>query len=683
MVATDLPKRISLLAISLIFGICAMVAPATPSKTYSSAELSKIASKLISENANNWNLDPTQLKVHRTFETNDGLVTIQFRQFIHEVPVLNSFASVTVRDDGTFVSQLSQVSQVSQLPKSVTNLGLARILTSQLATSAWHRKSVDSEMGVPQLLLADPTLTDLETSKPSLIWRIPIYARSNPLAAKQLFVSNDSGRILKVQSLAKTLNKSPMPYVCDLQKSKPSFKFRDFVDSKRIGNLSRNYIGRTSEYPLCELSDPGRIKSSTAPAVNSMNETVEYFQTYIGVDISQEKYLGNIAPFANFGKRLNAKTFCDKNPKSQYCVPTISGHTNVCAYDSYYRDVECPLENAFWVPWSSSECHSGACSGMFFGRGFDKADDVVAHELAHGVSTADAFLEGLCDTCDAEAISEALSDFFGQAVDQFNQRPGEKADVSWGMGEDITGGPFRNMAMTGITRPCSNNLSWSPIKQIDDLWDNRCDSHTNLGPADRFAWLISNGGTQNGVTVAPIGNAPWGTKGNYLLCNKTRSNCTATSNMTRLAFRSLPYLSGNSTYADFATAMTQACNDLTFAKKKPFSAKYCNRVSAALAATGITPLEISDVTKVSVYSGISQTISATFGTAQLSSVDVAMKLQFKPSGTSTWQTLATGQTDSLGQVTFQVIFPGTGTYRVSTVPSELVGTYTSSFISIN
>lgn len=683
MVFTGLQKRISLLAIALVFGISVVATPSAPAKTYSSAELSTIASKLISGNANDWNLNPAQLKVHRVFETNDGLVTIQYRQFINEVPVLNSFVSVTMRDDGTFISKLSQVSQVTQLPSAATNLGLAGVLTSKLGDSSLDQDSAAEELGRPQLLLADPKLTDFQISKPGLIWRIPIYARSNPLAAKQLFVSNISGQILKVQSLAKNLHKSPMPYVCDLQKSKPSSRFRDFVDSKRIGNLSRKYIGRTSEYPLCELNDPGRIKSSSAPAVNSMSETVDYFRNFIGVDITQEKYLGNIAPFANFGKNLNAKTFCNKNPKSQYCIPTISGHTNVCAYDSYYRDVECPMENAFWVPWSSRECHSGWCSGMFFGRGFDKADDVVAHELAHGVSSADAFLEGICDTCDADSISEALSDFFGEAVDQLNQRPGELPDPTWGMGEDISGGPFRNMAMIGSTQPCRNDPSWTPIRQIDDLWDSRCDSHTNLGPADRFAWLVANGGTQNGITITPIGTAPWDTKGNYRLCNKTQSNCTAISNMTRLAFRALPYLNGNSTYADFATAMTTACNDLTFAKKKPFPQSYCDQVGQALVATGITPIGFSGVTRIGSYTNATQTISATFGSTQVVGAGVAMKLQFKTSGTNTWQTLATEQTDNLGAVTFQVVFPGIGSYRVATVPSETVGTYTSSPIFVN
>jgi hypothetical protein len=475
-----------------------------------------------------------------------------------------------------------------------------------------------------------------------------------------------------------------MPYVCDLQKTKPTARFAAYVSSKRIGKSVQKYIGRSSKYPLCENADPGRITKSSAVSVQAITETVNYFRNKIGVDIAGEQYLGNIAPYANFGKNLNAKTFCNKYPKSKYCVATISGYTNVCAYDSQSRDVECPLGNAFWVPWTTAECHSGVCSGIFFGAGYDKADDVVAHELAHGVTGSDAFPTGLCDTCDAGAISEALSDFFGEAVDQLNVRAKELPDVNWRVGEDIKGGPFRNMASVGTASPCRTTYAWVPIKQKDDTWDSKCDSHTNLGPANRFAWLVSNGGNQNGIDVTAIGTAPWSRNNVYQLCNSSGSNCTATVNMTRLAFQVMAKLNGNISYSDFGTALNQACIDLTNANKNPFPSSYCTSVRNALAATGITSLQISNVTRVFNYTGAPTSISAQFGTASsIVGTAVPMQLQFRATGSQDWRALATETTNSSGIVNFSATFPSSGAYRIATVPSESVGTFTSSSYTIN
>jgi len=56
----------------------------------------------------------------------------------------------------------------------------------------------------------------------------------------------------------------------------------------------------------------------------------------------------------------------------------------------------CPFQNAFW---------NG--SQMAYGAGFSAADDVVAHELTHGVTQ---FESGLFSFYQSGAINESLSD---------------------------------------------------------------------------------------------------------------------------------------------------------------------------------------------------------------------------------------------------------------------------------
>lgn len=650
----------------------------------SERDISFRAEQVFRTNSNNWMLRGKHFAVTRAYPGVDGLVTIRFQQLVDNIPVLNSFLSITMKQDGTYLSQMAKLSNLTRAPRQRMSQYQARQIAAKEFARTTKVQLPEVVTGTPHLYLLDPELTDSKLNQPTLAWQSNIHQTGNPMSSFQLTISDETKQVIANHSLVSSASTKPIIYVCDLQKSKPSSRFSQLISTKRIGTYFYKYIGKASEYPLCEGNDPGRLKSTTAAAIKSMLETIDYFRNQIGVDITSEQYLGNIAPYANFGKDLSARSYCNRYPKSQYCIPTVSGHTNVCSYDSQYRNVECPMNNAYWVPWSSAECHSGACSAMFFGKGFDKADDVVAHELTHGVTSGDAFLGSLCGNCDADAISEALSDFFGEAVDQFNVAKGELPDPDWNMGEDIGGEPVRNLAMVGKSDSCKSDSGWTPIKQIDDLWDASCDSHTNLGPADRFAWLISNGGVQNGITVLPIGTAPWTPGGNYEICNISRSNCTALVNMTRLAFRTLPYLDGGSTYSEFGDALNQACQDLLSAQKLPFKGEYCDQVKNALAATGISSLQISNVTRVNALTKSNQSISARFSNpAGVAGIGVSLNLEFRPLGKTNWQNLSSAVTDNKGVANFQVVFPSQGSYRVVTVPSANVGMYSSSVIKIS
>ena len=74
------------------------------------------------------------------------------------------------------------------------------------------------------------------------------------------------------------------------------------------------------------------------------------------------------------------------------------------------RPQDCPLQNAFW---------NGV--GMFYGQGFASADDVVGHEMTHGVIShhADLFYWG-----QSGAINESLADVMGEIVDHRHREPG-------------------------------------------------------------------------------------------------------------------------------------------------------------------------------------------------------------------------------------------------------------------
>ena len=151
---------------------------------------------------------------------------------------------------------------------------------------------------------------------------------------------------------------------------------------------------------------------------------------------------------------------------------------------------DCPYPNAFWSP---------SAEQMFFGDGYEAADDVVAHELTHAVTdrTSQLIYWG-----ESGAINESLSDIFGEFVDLTNTNlPADPPGDRWLLGEDLPIGAVRNMA--------DPTVHGDPDRRLSLLWytgsdDNR-GVHINSGVGNKLAFLLTDGGTFNGQTVAGQG----------------------------------------------------------------------------------------------------------------------------------------------------------------------------------
>jgi len=148
----------------------------------------------------------------------------------------------------------------------------------------------------------------------------------------------------------------------------------------------------------------------------------------------------------------------------------------------------CPMQNAFWDG-----------TQMYFGEGFSAADDVVAHELVHGFTT---FTSDLIYYSQSGAINEALSDIFGEFVDQANTGGTDTEGVRWKMGEDVPGfGAIRNMKdPTEFNDP---DRRCSPLYYTGE-GDNQ-GVHINSGVINKLAYLLVDGDTFNGHTIDSMG----------------------------------------------------------------------------------------------------------------------------------------------------------------------------------
>jgi bacillolysin len=147
----------------------------------------------------------------------------------------------------------------------------------------------------------------------------------------------------------------------------------------------------------------------------------------------------------------------------------------------------CPFANAFW---------NG--SQMAYGEGFAAADDVVGHELTHGVTD---FSSHLYYFMQSGAINESFSDIWGEFIDLSNGSGSDTPSDRWLMGEDIPGfGAIRDMSDPTVFG--DPDRMQSPL-YVCGLSDNG-GVHSNSGIGNKTAYLLVDGDTFNGVTVSPL-----------------------------------------------------------------------------------------------------------------------------------------------------------------------------------
>ncbi len=138
---------------------------------------------------------------------------------------------------------------------------------------------------------------------------------------------------------------------------------------------------------------------------------------------------------------------------------------------------------------------------MVYGQGYAAADDVVGHELTHGVTEFSSHLNYYYQS---GAINESFSDVFGELIDQTNGVGNDTAEVKWLLGEDIPGvGAIRDMETPSAYG--DPDRMTSPNYTADASEADAGGVHTNSGVNNKAAFLITDGGTFNGRTVTGLG----------------------------------------------------------------------------------------------------------------------------------------------------------------------------------
>ena len=187
-----------------------------------------------------------------------------------------------------------------------------------------------------------------------------------------------------------------------------------------------------------------------------------------------------------------------------------SGHTYNFFYSRFRRDSldnaglplrstvrycpsagECPYDNAYW---------DGDARQMVYGAGYAAADDVVGHELTHGVTDHES---QLLYVYQSGAINESISDIFGELIDLTNGAGYDDPAVRWHVGEQAPVGVIRNMADPPQYRQpdrVRSDLYWD-----DPQFEDNGGVHVNSGVGNKAAYLMADGGTFNSRTVTALG----------------------------------------------------------------------------------------------------------------------------------------------------------------------------------
>ncbi len=201
----------------------------------------------------------------------------------------------------------------------------------------------------------------------------------------------------------------------------------------------------------------------------------------------------------------------------------IDNAGSVISSTVHYDDSSGTCPNAFWDG-----------TQMVYCDGYADADDVVGHELTHGVTSNES---SLLYYYESGAINESLSDIWGEFIDLSNATGNDSASARWLLGEDMPTGAIRDLQFPsdfGDPESMTSNLYWTAASDNGGV-------HSNSGVGNKAAYLMTDGDTFNGVTVTGLG-------------------VTKTAKIYYEAQANL--LTSGSNYADLYDALYQACLNL-------------------------------------------------------------------------------------------------------------------------
>jgi Zn-dependent metalloprotease len=427
---------------------------------------------------------------------------VRFTQRRHGLPVIGGAVAVDLRRDRQLGSVTASVSRATVPGATYPAAEATRQALAVTAKGLGARRRAELTADPPEHELYDPAVLGVtRTSDPATrargVWAVEMQA--GPAFHRLVLLDDRSGAVVQDLDLVEELDR----VVCDDENALTT-------DVPCTHDFARTEHGPPST--VRDVNDAFRL----AGVVSAFYHRLGHLDLtrLLGVDEGDHRSLSSTVRFCNFA------------------LP---------------QDL-CPYANAFW---------NGV--GMFYGQGYASADDVVGHEMTHGViqHSSDLFYWG-----QSGAINESLADIMGEILDHQHASRGDSPQ-SWTIGEDLPGGAIRSMRDPGRFRQPDSMTSrrYAPGGDSDNGG-----VHTNSGVGNRTFYLISQGGKQDGRTVHGIDGT------------SLRKSATLYLDVSE-------HLVSGSDYADLAAVLDSSCRSLSRGHTAGMTRANCRAVHVATLAT--------------------------------------------------------------------------------------------------
>jgi Zn-dependent metalloprotease len=498
----------------------------------------------------------------KTVLTSDGRRSVRYQQVYQGIPVLGGELIVNTNENGDLYSINGEVAANLSLPTQPA-IGSEQARQAALqAIAKWYRTNAqDFVVSEPELWIYDESLLQKTARPVELVWRMEVTAADDRFPVRELvLVSAQRGNIsLHFNQVdgawAASGNARANPALETTATTKGAL-------AQSVTAVVRTYTaGNGTVLPgtfLCDQTAPGCTNGSNPHADKAHGYAIGTYNLY------QSNH--------------------NRNSIDNQNMPVVS----TVHYDSGYA-------NAFW---------SGEQMVYGDGYGFPSADDVVAHELTHGVTQHES---NLFYYYQSGAINESFSDLWGEYYDQTNGKGTDTAAVKWQIGEDISGlGAIRSMS----NPPAFGNPDKMSSVYYSEGEDDNGGVHSNSGLNNKAVFLMVAGGTFNGKTVTALGWAK-----TAAIYYETNTNL----------------LSSGADYSDLYYALQRACSNLV--GQKGITSANCIEVKDAVDAVEMNGQPAQDFnTDAPVCS---------MGTPNITFVDDlengAAQWNFSNGGTTRWQ----------------------------------------------
>src|SRR5258706_2633167 len=402
-----------------------------------------------------------ELTAIRSNHAKSGRVTVRYQQQYQGIPVMAGELIVNTNDQGDFYSMNGEVAPDLSLPTQPTIDSEQASRIALQAAAKWYRKTTaDFIASTPTLWVFDESLLKPSQRPAELVWRMEVTPVDPFVPVRELVLVN-----AQRGSISLHFNQIDVG-AKNIGTFESASSARAVKTTRLNASASPLQVSPTSGYrKTCPANDsetlPGQFLCDQTKAVctNGNNPDADKAHMYA-------------AETWNFYHNHHGRDSIDN--QGMTIISTVQYSTNYL--------------NAFWDG-----------TQMVYGDGM-VADDIVGHELSHGVTQYES---NLFYYYQSGAINESFSDVWGELLDQSNTSGNDAAGVKWQIGEDSPVGAFRSMSDPTLFGDPDSITSGN--YDTDPLFQDNGGVHHNSGVNNKAAYLMVDGGTFGGKTVTALG----------------------------------------------------------------------------------------------------------------------------------------------------------------------------------